>query len=98
MLRLTQQFWICCVSIGVDRILSMLVLFLMFLLIAACGAILMVHGVPIGIVGYLYFSLYAAVAVLMAGSAVYTTMLWCQRGRQKRANSGIDLPPIESAV
>lgn len=98
MLRLTQQFWICCVSIGLNRVIPLLILFILLLLVSACGAMLWLEGVPLGIVGVLYFSLYAAAAVLIAGVTLYAALTWCQRGRQKRAASGVEIEVLESEV
>ncbi len=98
MLRLTQQFWICCVSIGLNRVIPLFILFLLSLLIAACVALLWTQGVPLGAVGVVYFALYAGLAAIIAGFTLYTAISWCRRGRQKRAASGAETEILESAV
>lgn len=98
MLRLTQQFWICCVSIGLNRVTSLFILFILSLLIAACIALLWIQGIPLGTLGVVYFTLYAGLAVAIAGFTVYVVISWCRRGRQKRATSGQRIEILESAV
>ncbi len=73
-------------------------MFLASLLIASIGALLWINGVPIGWMGYLYFFTYGLVCVGTLAGTTCGAVQWCQRGRQKRANSGVDLPPIESEV
>jgi hypothetical protein len=98
MLRLTQQFWICCVSVGLNRVIPLFILFLLSLLIAACVALLWTQGVPLGAVGAAYFALYAGIAAIIAGFTLYTAISWCRRGRQKRSTSGQSIEILESEV
>lgn len=98
MLRLTQQFWICCVSIGLNRVIPLFILFLLSLLIAACVALLWIQGIPLGTLGVVYFTLYAGIAIIIAGFTLYTAISWCRRGRQKRSASGAEPEILESEV
>lgn len=98
MQQLTQRFWICCVSVGVSKILSLLFLFLISLLATGIWALLWANGTTVGWIGSIYFFVYALIAVGIVMFAVAVVTKWCRRGRQKRANSGTDLPAIESEV
>ena len=98
MLRLTQQFWICCVSVGLNRVIPLFILFLLSLLIAACVALLWAQGLPLGAVGVAYFALYAGLAAIIAGFTLYAVIWWCRRGRQNRSASGAEPEILESAV
>lgn len=83
MLRLTQQSWIWCVSVGVARICEWVLLLFLVLLFAAIGTLLRNHAI-----GTFYFGVYAMLAVTLLAAMCYTINDWCRSGRAKRAASG----------